>query len=53
MFLVMGITGKVGAAAAKHLLALGKEVRALVRKRDWNHRRRVTFVLRPCKSYRL
>ena len=39
MFLVMGITGKVGGAAAKHLLAHGKEVRALVRDRkkaaDW------------------
>ena len=30
MFLVMGITGKVGGATAKHLLAHGKEVRALV-----------------------
>jgi uncharacterized protein YbjT (DUF2867 family) len=29
MFLVMGITGKVGGATAKHLLAHGKEVRAL------------------------
>src|ERR1700735_861802 len=34
MFLVMGITGKVGGATAKHLLAHGKEVRALVRDRD-------------------
>lgn len=34
MFLVMGITGKVGGAAAKHLLAQGKEVRALVRSRE-------------------
>lgn len=34
MFLVMGITGKVGGAAAQHLLAQGKEVRALVRDRD-------------------
>ncbi|ULU26062.1 NmrA family NAD(P)-binding protein [Dyella terrae] len=33
MFLVMGITGKVGGATAKHLLAQGKEVRALVRSR--------------------
>src|SRR6202044_1754091 len=33
MFLVMGITGKVGGATAKHLLAHGKEVRALVRNR--------------------
>jgi uncharacterized protein YbjT (DUF2867 family) len=31
MFLVMGIAGKVGGATAEHLLALGKEVRALVR----------------------
>ena len=30
MFLVMGITGKVGGATAEHLLAHGKEVRALV-----------------------
>jgi uncharacterized protein YbjT (DUF2867 family) len=34
MFLVMGITGKVGGATAKHLLMHGKEVRALVRNRD-------------------
>src|SRR6201996_7362609 len=34
MFLVMGITGKVGGATAKHLLAHGKEVRALVRHRE-------------------
>jgi len=33
MFLVMGITGKVGAATATHLLTLGKQVRALVRDR--------------------
>ena len=33
MFLVMGITGKVGGATAEHLLANGKEVRALVRSR--------------------
>jgi uncharacterized protein YbjT (DUF2867 family) len=32
MFLVMGITGRVGGATAEHLLARGKEVRALVRK---------------------
>src|SRR5277367_5789081 len=31
MFLVMGITGKVGGATAEHLLAQGKKVRALVR----------------------
>ena len=34
MFLVMGITGKVGGATAKHLLAQGKKIRALVRSRD-------------------
>ncbi len=34
MFLVMGMTGKVGGATAKHLLAQGKEVRALVRNRE-------------------
>jgi uncharacterized protein YbjT (DUF2867 family) len=34
MFLVMGITGKVGGATAKHLLAHGKGVRALVRNRE-------------------
>jgi uncharacterized protein YbjT (DUF2867 family) len=33
MFLVMGITGKVGGAAATHLLARGEKVRALVRDR--------------------
>jgi uncharacterized protein YbjT (DUF2867 family) len=33
MLLVMGITGKVGDATAEHLLAHGKEVRALVRNR--------------------
>lgn len=31
MFLITGITGKVGGAAARHLLAQGKQVRALVR----------------------
>jgi uncharacterized protein YbjT (DUF2867 family) len=39
MFLVMGITGKVGGATARNLLAQGKTVRALVRDRakaaDW------------------
>ncbi|HEY1780586.1 MAG TPA: NmrA family NAD(P)-binding protein [Roseiarcus sp.] len=39
MFLVMGITGKVGGATAKRLLAQGRQVRALVRDRakaaDW------------------
>ena len=34
MFLVMGITGKVGGATAKHLLKQGKKVRALVRNRE-------------------
>jgi uncharacterized protein YbjT (DUF2867 family) len=34
MFLVMGITGKVGGATAKRLLAQGKAVRALVRNRE-------------------
>ena len=34
MFLVMGITGKVGGATAKHLLAQGTKVRALVRNRE-------------------
>ena len=33
MFLVTGITGKVGGATARHLLARGKRVRALVRDR--------------------
>ena len=34
MFLIMGITGKVGGATAEHLLARGKEIRALVRNRE-------------------
>ena len=34
MFLVTGITGNVGGATAKHLLAHGKKVRALVRNRE-------------------
>lgn len=34
MFLVMGITGKVGSATAEHLLAQGQKVRALVRNRE-------------------
>ena len=33
MFLVMGITGRVGGAVARHLLAQGRPVRALVRDR--------------------
>jgi uncharacterized protein YbjT (DUF2867 family) len=31
MFLITGITGKVGGATARHLLAQGKKIRALVR----------------------
>ena len=31
MFLVTGITGKVGGAAARHLLKMGRQVRSLVR----------------------
>src|ERR1700761_5945547 len=42
MFLVMGVTGKVGGATARHLLAQGQKVRALVRDRakaaDWTDR---------------
>lgn len=34
MFLITGITGKVGGAAARHLLAQGKTVRAFVRDRE-------------------
>jgi uncharacterized protein YbjT (DUF2867 family) len=34
MYLVTGITGKVGGATANHLLARGKKVRALVRSRE-------------------
>jgi uncharacterized protein YbjT (DUF2867 family) len=34
MFLVTGITGKVGGATANHLLAQGRKVRALVRNRE-------------------
>jgi uncharacterized protein YbjT (DUF2867 family) len=34
MFLVTGITGKVGGATAKHLLAHGKQVRGLVRDQE-------------------
>ena len=34
MHLVMGITGKVGGATARHLLKQGKQVRALVRNRE-------------------
>ncbi|WP_105131898.1 NmrA family NAD(P)-binding protein [Burkholderia sp. BE12] len=34
MFLVTGITGRVGGATARHLLARAKKVRALVRNRD-------------------
>ena len=34
MYLIMGITGKVGGATARHLLKQGKPVRALVRNRQ-------------------
>ena len=34
MYLVMGITGKVGGSTARHLLKQGKQVRALVRNRE-------------------
>ena len=34
MYLVMGITGNVGGATARHLLKQGKQVRALVRDRE-------------------
>jgi uncharacterized protein YbjT (DUF2867 family) len=34
MYLVMGITGNVGGATARHLLNQGKQVRALVRDRE-------------------
>jgi uncharacterized protein YbjT (DUF2867 family) len=34
MYLVMGVTGKVGGATARHLLKQGKQVRALARDRD-------------------
>ena len=39
MFLILGLTGKVGGAVARHLLELGHPVRALVRdpakEADW------------------
>ncbi|MFY9983773.1 MAG: NmrA family NAD(P)-binding protein, partial [Chthoniobacterales bacterium] len=34
MYLVMGITGKVGSATGRHLLKQGKQIRALVRNRE-------------------
>jgi hypothetical protein len=34
MYLVMGITGKVGGSTARHLLKQGKQVRAMVRNRE-------------------
>jgi uncharacterized protein YbjT (DUF2867 family) len=34
MYLIMGITGNVGGATARHLLKQGKQVRALVRDRE-------------------
>jgi uncharacterized protein YbjT (DUF2867 family) len=62
MYLVMGITGKVGGATARHLLQQGKQVRALVRNRekaakwasqgveliegDWNDAAAITGALR-------
>ena len=62
MYLVMGITGKVGGAAARHLLKQGKQVRALVRDRakaatwadrgvelvdgDWNDAAAITAALK-------
>ena len=62
MYLVMGITGKVGGATARHLLQQGKQVRALVRDRakaakwadqgvelvegDWNDATAITTALK-------
>ena len=62
MYLVMGITGKVGGATARHLLKQGKQVRALVRERakaakwvdqgvqlvdgDWNDATAITAALK-------
>jgi uncharacterized protein YbjT (DUF2867 family) len=62
MYLVMGITGKVGGATARHLLKQGKKVRALVRSGekttewadqgvelvdgDWNHATTIAAVLK-------
>ena len=40
MFLVMGITGKVGGATAEHLLANGKKVSALSAVATWFNDRR-------------
>jgi uncharacterized protein YbjT (DUF2867 family) len=34
MYLVMGLTGKVGGATARHLVKQGKQVRALVHNRE-------------------
>ena len=66
MFLVMGITGKVGGATARHLLAQGKQVRALVRDRgkaakwadegvqlvegDWNDSAAIEMALRDVEG---
>lgn len=66
MFLVMGITGKVGGATAQHLLAQGKKVRALVRNRekavnwanqgvelvggDWNDSETIERALEGCEG---
>jgi uncharacterized protein YbjT (DUF2867 family) len=65
MFLVMGITGKVGGATATHLLTQGKKVRALVRDRakaaswtdqgvelvggDWNDAASIERALEGCR----
>ncbi|MGA8089354.1 MAG: NmrA family NAD(P)-binding protein [Terracidiphilus sp.] len=66
MYLVMGITGNVGGAAARHLLKQGKQVRALVRNRqkaaawadqgveladgDWNDATAITVALKEVEG---
>ena len=66
MYLVMGITGKVGGATARHLLKQGKQVRALVRDRakaakwadqgvelvdgDWNDSTAIAAALKGVKG---
>ena len=66
MYLVMGITGKVGGAAARHLLKQGKQVRAVVRNRgkaakwadqgvelvdgDWNDATAIATALKGVKG---
>ena len=55
MFLVMGITGKVGGATVEHLLAHGKEVRgsAIARRRlagrtwAWNWLKAIGTIRQP------